>query len=194
MPLPYKDQKHYTYSDYITWPENERWELIQGIAYDLSPAPNTAHQTVSVELSRQIANFLQDKSCRVFIAPFDIRLPKVDETDEIIDTVVQPDITVICDPGKIDEKGCRGAPDWVIETLSPYTASHDQVRKLDLYERKGIREYWIVHPVDRIVTIFIREKDGTFGRPRFVETDGMLPVGILPDLEIDWKPVFARLS
>lgn len=194
MPLQYKSEKQYTYADYLSWPKDEHWELIHGVAYNMSPASNTAHQTVSIELASQIAIFLRDKPCQVFAAPFDIRLPKSDQSDDIIDTVVQPDIAVICDPGKIDAKGCRGAPDWVIEILSPYTASHDQVRKLALYEQEGVREYWIVHPMDHVVTVFSRDEEGSFGRPRFTEAVGTLPVGILPELEIDWDLVFARLT
>lgn len=119
------DEKRYTYGDYLTWPDEERWELIEGVPYDMTPAPSTNHQRILGELFRQISTFLLDRDCEVFIAPFDVRLPEGDEADEQIITVVQPDIAVICDPAKIDRRGCRKAPDFIIEILSPSTAAKD---------------------------------------------------------------------
>ena len=113
------DQK-WTYTDYLTWPEGERWELINGVAYNMSPAPSRRHQELSGELFRQIANHLKGKQCKVYDAPFDVRLSTAgNESDNYIDTVVQPDIVVVCDPSKLDERGCKGAPDIVIEISSP---------------------------------------------------------------------------
>lgn len=158
----------YTYQDYLHWPDEQRWELLYGQAYLMSPAPSLTHQTISGELFRQISNHLLDKSCRVFHAPFDVRLPQADEAEEEITTVVQPDILVVCNDHKLDEKGCRGAPDWIIEILSPATAARDQIDKLALYEPHGVAEYWIVHPVDRIVTVYRPEATGGYTvRPVF---------------------------
>jgi Uma2 family endonuclease len=98
----------------------------------------------------------------VFIAPFDVRLPKAQEADDDIETLVQPDIALVCDPSKIDEKGCRGAPDWIIEVLSQTTASKDFIKKRQLYEKHKVREYWLVHPLDRLVTVFVLNKEGLF--------------------------------
>ena len=106
-----KTEQKYTYGDYSCWPDSERWELIHGIAYCMSPAPLRIHQKISIELCRQFSNYLVNKPCEVFDAPFDVRLPKADESDEDIETVVQPDILVVCDESKLDERGCRGAPE-----------------------------------------------------------------------------------
>ena|SRR5680860_49944 len=176
---------HYTYRDYCAWPDDERWELIDGQAYNMSPAPTRRHQDVVVELSRQIANFLRDHPCRVYTAPFDVRLPRASEADNEVDTVVQPDISVICDSRKLDDAGCRGTPDWIIEVLSPGTAVKDQIRKRELYQRHGVREYWLVHPVDRVLTIY--QLEGTeYGKPEIRATEGITSTGVIGELEIDW--------
>jgi len=156
---------HFTYADYCTWPDEERWELIDGEAYAMSPAPARIHQEVVVALVAQIHGALDGTACQVYVAPFDIRLPDQDEADEAIETVVQPDIAVICNPAKLDEKGCRGAPDWIIEVLSPSTAAKDQIRKRELYERHGVLEYWLVHPTDRILFVYRLGADG-YGKCR----------------------------
>ena len=142
----------FTYADYCRWPDDERWELIEGMAYRMV-TPGLVHQAVVGELFLQIANYLRGKPCRPFIAPFDVRLPRGNEADEEVTTVVQPDISVICDPDKLDDRGCRGAPDWVIEVLSPNTAAKDQIQKLAAYEQAGVREVWLVHPTDRVVIV-----------------------------------------
>ena len=183
---PAKQTQHgFTYRDYRQWPEDERWELIEGEAYAMSPAPTRTHQTILGEVFRQIANFLEGKPCQVFVAPFDVRLPEQNEADDEIINVVQPDIVVVCDASKLDEKGCRGAPDWVIEVLSPSTASKDHVRKKSLYERHGVHEYWLVHPTDHILTRY-RLEGKAFGPALIEETEGCTIVGVLPGLSIDW--------
>ncbi|HAZ61066.1 MAG TPA: hypothetical protein DCY89_05775 [Gammaproteobacteria bacterium] len=185
MGLSRRDAERHTYGDYRRWPEAARYELIDGAAYAMAPAPSRLHQEVLGELFRQVANALQGQPCRPFIAPFDVRLPRAGEADDDIDTVVQPDLAVVCDPGKLDERGCRGAPDWVVEVLSTATAGHDQILKRALYERAGVREYWLVHPVDRIVTVHRLEAD-RYGVPEVREVKGRQPVGVLPGVEIDW--------
>jgi len=137
MGLPKRDEARHTYPEYCRWPEDARWELIDGIAYAMPPAPSRRHQEVLGELFRQVANALAGHPCRPFIAPFDVRLPRAGEADDAIDTVVQPDLSVACDPGKLDERGCRGAPDGVVEVLSPATAGHDHIIKRGVYERTG---------------------------------------------------------
>lgn len=155
----------FTYADYLTWPEGDRWELIAGQAYAMSPAPSNLHQLIVGELFRLIANYFRGKPCRPFVAPFDVRLPGKGTTDHEIDTVVQPDITLVCDPDKLkDNHGCDGAPDWVIEVLSPGTAVHDQRTKRALFERHGVAEYWLVHPGDRSVTVY-RLENNAYGKP-----------------------------
>ena len=179
----------FTYADYCRWPDDERWELIEGMAYRMV-TPGLAHQAVVGELFLQIANYLRGKPCRPFIAPFDVRLPRGNEADEEVTTVVQPDISVICDPDKLDERGCRGAPDWVIEVLSPSTAAKDQIQKLAAYERAGVREVWLVHPTDHVVIVYTLNADGSYGKPAIHETTGTLTPGLFPDLLIEWGLVF----
>ena len=152
----------------------------------MAPAPSRLHQEFAVELTRQIANQLRGQACRVYVAPFDVRLPRGEESDDQVDTVVQPDLAVICDPARLDDRGCRGAPDWIIEILSPSSAAHDQIRKRALYERHGVREYWILHPLDRVLTIYRLGADGAYGRPDVVELTGTTPVATLPGLAIQW--------
>lgn len=153
MTLAKDRQDRFTYRDYLTWPEEERWKLIDGVAYEMAPAPSRSHQEILLELSRQVATFFLGQPCRVYMAPFDVRLPRSNEADEQIDTVAQPDLAVICDPSKLDERGYRGAPDWIIEVLSPATAAKDQIQKRILYERVDVKEYWTVHPTDKVITV-----------------------------------------
>ncbi len=184
----------YTYGDYLTWPEEERWELIDGIPWNMTAAPSRAHQEILGDLFRQISTFLLDKTCLAFFAPFDVRLPEAGEADDDITTVVQPDLSVICDPAKLDERGCRGAPDVIMEVISPATAVRDQIHKVALYEKHGVKEYWLVHPTDRLVTIRLLDAAGRYGMPRIHEAKGRLPVATLPGLEIDLDEVFRRLT
>ena len=186
MALPKRDIEYHTYADYQTWPDDCRYELIDGIAYAMAPAPTRKHQIVVGELFRQIANTLEGKPCRPYIAPFDVRLKQAGQPDHKTDTVVQPDISVICDRNKVDDKGAKGAPDWIIEVLSPATASHDQIVKHALYERAGVREYWLVHPTDRVLTIY-RLLDGAYGKPDIRPLDGETLCSVLPEVVIDWE-------
>ncbi|MCQ8119688.1 Uma2 family endonuclease [Methylomonas rosea] len=192
MALALKDLESHTYGDYLNWPDDARYELIDGDAYLMSPAPYLPHQDVVGEIYFQTRQALQGKPCRAFIAPVDVRLPKAQEADESVDTVVQPDVLVVCDGNKLDKRGVRGAPDWVVEVLSPSTAGHDQIKKRLLYERHGVREYWLVHPVDRVLTIYSLA-DGEFGKPQIYQLEGETQVGILPEIVIRWDELAARL-
>jgi Uma2 family endonuclease len=192
MGLPQRDTDHHTYGEYLNWPDDVRYELIDGVAYLMAPAPNLAHQDIVGEVFRQLANALAEKPCRAYVSPVDVRLPKDDEVDEAVDTVVQPDVLVVCDSSKTDRRGVRGAPDLAVEVLSPGTASHDQVRKLRVYERAGVREYWLVHPTDRVLTIY-RLEQGAYGRPEVQELRGETAVGILDAVVIQWDALVERL-
>jgi Uma2 family endonuclease len=192
MGLALKDTQHHCYGDYLAWPDDMRYELIDGIAYAMSPAPDLAHQDVAGEIYRQAANSLAGKPCRAFIAPVDVRLPKQDEADERVDTVVQPDVMVVCDSSKLDRRGIRGAPDWVVEVLSPSTSGHDQIKKRTIYERHGVREYWLIHPVDRVLTVYSLV-NGEYGKPEIYELRGETRVNVLPDIVIQWDDLAARL-
>lgn len=186
MPHPPVETTSFTYGDYCHWPDEERWELIDGEAFAIAPAPTRIHQEFVVELVRQIANGLQNHPCRVYVAPFDVRLPRGDERDDQIDTVVQPDVAVICDPRKLDDRGCRGAPDWIIEIISPSSAVQDQVRKRALYERVGVREYWLVHPHDRVLTLYRLDARGAYGKPHVQALEGETAVGVFDGVTIRW--------
>lgn len=189
IPKKNSDEK-FTYGDYITWPEDERWEIIEGKAWDMSPAPNTGHQNISMILSGEIYNYLKDKPCMVFTAPFDVRLMEEEGlSDEEIETVVQPDISVICDQNKIDKKGCLGAPDIVIEILSPSTAFKDESHKLKLYEKFGVKEYWIVNPEAKYIVIY-RLEGNRYNKPEYLKDDDTIESTVLKDLKINLPDIF----
>src|SRR5882762_12022261 len=183
----------YSYSDYLTWQWTEMTELIRGKIYKMSPAPGSTHQKVSMKLTLEIGNFLKEKKCQLFSAPFDVRLPlsSKQKTDKQITTVVQPDLCVVCDPSKIDERGCLGAPDWIIEILSRHTSAKDLREKFDVYEEAGVREYWVVHPQEQTVLIYSLDEKGKYEsllKP-LVSTDAVTPM-TLPGLTIQLADVF----
>ncbi|NLW49036.1 MAG: Uma2 family endonuclease [Firmicutes bacterium] len=183
----------FTYGDYEKWPEEQRWELIDGIPYDMTPAPSRKHQEILGELYLQFAVYLKNKSCKVYLAPFDVRLPQGDEPGEKVRTVVQPDLTVICDHAKLDDKGCLGAPDLVIEILSPHTAAKDMKLKLNLYERVGVKEYWLVQPLDLTIMVFALHSNGKYGKPMVYDRQDTISVGIFEgDLRVDAAGIFGE--
>ena len=190
MPLASRKQQFYTYRDYLTWPDGFRAELLDGAIFDMSPASTRRHQQVSGELFKQIAVFLTGKPCEAYAAPFDVRLPDEEEPDDEVRTVVQPDILVVCDQAKLDERGCRGAPDFVVEIVSPSTAARDQIHKVHIYEKAGVREYWIIHPTDKLVTLHRLGSSGRYDIPKLIEGKGVLEITVLPGLVIDLDAVF----
>lgn len=181
----------YTYADYLLWQFKERVELIKGRIFKMSPAPNTSHQLISSKLQGNLFVHLKDKSCYLFSAPFDVRLfdtKKSAFVNRDIYTVVQPDLCVVCDGNKLDEKGCLGAPDLVIEILSPGNSKKEVDSKFDLYQESGVREYWIVQPIDQNVFIFTLNDSGVFiGLKPATE---QLRSIIFPELSIDLKEIF----
>ena len=193
MGLSLRDPHLHTYGEYLAWPDERRYELIDGLAYATSPAPSRQHQQLVGELFSQIHARLRGHRCQVYVAPFDVRLPRGNEADAAIDTVVQPDIAVFCDRSRLDDRGARGAPDWVIEVLSPATASHDQLLKCDLYERHGVTEYWLVHPVDGLVTVY-RLQGGAYGKPHVQELCGRLAPRVPDGVEVDLDIAAASLD
>ncbi|HBV87624.1 MAG TPA: Uma2 family endonuclease [Desulfosporosinus sp.] len=184
----------YTYQDYLTWPSDERWELIDGIAYNMTPAPSSNHQRVIRELSTIFNIFLKGKSCEIFPAPFDVRLPKQGEDEQLAKTVVQPDLTLICNKQFVDRNGCTGCPDLVIEVTSPSTMQLDLKVKFRRYEIAGVKEYWIVHPEGRTIVVYILGSDDKYGRPNVYTTNDQLPVNVVPDLIIDLNDIFQVIS
>ncbi len=179
-----------TYAELRARQDELRWELIDGQAHAMT-GPSWQHQSVVGRLFAQLLAQLGDR-CRVLVAPLDVRLPRSDEPDDEVETVVQPDIVVVCDLSKLDDRGCRGAPDLVVEVLSPSTAGRDHLVKRALYERCGVRQYWLVHPFDRLATIHRRAGD-RFAPPDLFEARGLLPVADHDGVEIDWDQVFADL-
>lgn len=192
MGLPLAKTQQYTYGDYLTWPDDMRYELIDGKAYAMSPAPTLDHQEIAGEVFYQLKQQLEAKPCRVFIAPIDVRLPSEDEANESIKTVLQPDVIMVCDPDKLDRRGVKGAPDWVLEVLSPSTALHDQFIKRNVYERAGVKEYWLIHPIDRTLTFYILNQGG-YGRPEICELAGETALLTQPDIVIRWDALVQRL-
>ena len=176
--------RRYTYADYYSWDDDKRWELIDGIAYAMAPAPSPSHQSISGNIFGQIWQFLCGKKCRLFHAPLDVRL----NADTKDDTVVQPDIVIICDESKINDRGCAGAPDMVVEILSPSSVEHDMVRKYELYLKYGVREYWIVDPKTETVAVHILA-GGTYVKQDYNKTD-IAPVNVVEGCFVDFGKVF----
>jgi len=190
MPLPEKE-KRYTFADYLNWLEKERIELIDGKIYMMVP-PSRIHQEILGALFNQFYNSLKDKPCKVYCAPFGVRFPAGNEKkDDEIKTVVEPDIVVVCDENKLDDYGCEGAPDLIVEIVSPSTARKDKVEKFNLYEQFGVREYWIVEPESKIVSVFTLQKNKRYGRPEIYTDEDIIDVSSFNDLKIDLKFVFA---
>ena len=153
----------YSYSDYLKWKFEEQVELIRGKIFKRSPAPAPRHQQISISLASEIYNFLKKKSCKVFTAPFDVRLPvRNKKKDHEITTVVQPDICVICDETKIDSRGCLGAPDLLIEILSPGNTEKEVKLKFELYQEAGVKVYWIVYPAEENIAVFTLNENGKY--------------------------------
>jgi len=181
----YDKREHYTYADYAKWDDDRRWELIDGEAYAMS-APSAMHQSMLVELGRQFANFLVGKQCKVFVAPFDVCLNAKGDKD---DTVVQPDLVVICDRSKLNEKWYNGAPDLIIEITSPSSSRTDRIKKLNKYLQAGVREYWIADPEGKGVTVHILD-NGKYIVSAYDETES-ISVNVLEDCIINLTDVFA---
>ena len=189
MPFPAK-QERFTFSDVLTWDENERIEIIHGKAVMMA-LPSRIHQEISGEVFRQLANYLEGKRCKVYSAPFGVRLfERNGDSPEDVDTVVEPDISVVCDRSKLDDHGCKGAPDMLIEILSPSTLRHDQLVKLNLYQQAGVREYWIVDPMNKSVQVFLRDNEGYLNSHEVYGQTDIAKVNVLDGCFIELSKVF----
>lgn len=189
--LASRERERFSYADYCKWTDDECWELIDGVEYDMSPAPSRIHQKLSGELFVRIYDVLKDRQCEVYAAPFDVRLPDYAEaSDEEIFTVVQPDIVVVCDASKLDERGCMGAPDLVIEILSPYTAAKDMKIKRDLYEQHGVSEYWLVHPTDKTLMVYCLRQDKQYAKAEIYASQDIVESTVIEGLKIDLTDLF----
>ena len=184
---PRKSGKRFTYGDYKSWPDGERWEIIDGAAYAMSPAPRLMHQSVLGGLFAQMHNSFAGKPCRPYIAPVDVFLPEGDEPLDDIEHVVQPDAFVVCDTSKLIDEGVRGAPDFIIEVLSPGTAMKDQTEKRRLYESHEVREYWIVNPETLEAFIYLL-KDDKYGLPSAADLRQPTTASIFPGLALKARP------
>ncbi|RZK41230.1 MAG: Uma2 family endonuclease [Hymenobacter sp.] len=184
----------YTYADYLSWKFEEMVELVRGKVLRKMAGPATMHQQVSSSLQGEPYQYLKRKACQIFAAPFGVRLLRsTGSSDAQVRTVVQPDLCVVCDPAKLDARGCLGAPDWIIEIVSPGSVVLDTRTKFDLYAENGVTEYWLVFPLERAVLTFALQNDeyqptGTYEEP------GLVPSRTLPELALQWADVFERVS
>ena len=191
MAVPAEKKMKYTLADCLGWEEGTRGEIIDGEAVMMAP-PSTAHQLISMELARQLANFLEGRKCRVLPAPFAVRLfERAGDKPEDVQTVVEPDLSVVCDSAKLDKYGCRGAPDLVVEVLSPSTQRHDRLVKLDLYQRAGVREYWIVSPDEQTVQVLLL-RGGLLLPHELYGPEDIAKVNVLEGCFVELSKVFAR--
>jgi Uma2 family endonuclease len=179
--------KQYTYSDYLLWQFTERVELIKGFIKKMSPAPSRNHQVISQNLNFKIMSYFQQHSCSVFVAPFDVRLPIKSQKKDT--TVVQPDLCIICDENKLDDRGCNGAPDLIVEILSPKYSKHDVDTKFNLYQESGVKEYWIVQPEERYVLVYTLQNEEYIGLKPFTEGE-IIKSPLFPDMNIAVDDVF----
>ncbi len=214
VPKPKKGYK-YTYADYLSWPDEERWEIIEGVpypldfssefpdiqgeklVYNMSPAPGKKHQEILGIIFNELYNNLKGKKCSVFTSPFDVRFPdkakdsETPQSDELTYTVVQPDLLVVCNREKLDDKGCKGAPDICVEILSPSTSYKDETEKFRLYEKNGVREYWIVNPSLETIAVYTLESS-EYGNPVIFKKRDILRSSVLEGLELELARVFSE--
>lgn len=182
--------KQYTYADYLLWQFSERVELIRGFIKKMSPAPSRYHQTVAQNLSGIFYTKFRNQQCKVYFAPFDVRLPIPSKNKEI--TIVQPDLCVVCDESKLDDSGCNGAPELVIEILSPNNSKHDLDTKFKLYEEAGVLEYWIVEPVEKMLLVYTLINGKYIGLPPQTEGEN-IQSRLFPAMEIAVIDVFENV-
>jgi len=181
----------YSYMDYLRWHFKERVELIRGKIFKMSPAPNTNHQSVLLSLSMKFAAYFENYTCKVFFAPFDVRLPISKPGKDY--TVVQPDLCVICDASKLDQQGCKDAPDLVVEILSPGNSRHEMHTKFQLYQEAGIQEYWIVEPDKKWVLVYHLHEGQYVGLRPFIEGD-VIQCVLFPDLKVAVNELFRNTT
>jgi len=180
----------YSYADYYKWKFEERVELIKGRIFRMSPAPNRLHQELVGKLHIKLGIFLYDNPCKVYVAPFDVRLPKRSNSDNEISTVLQPDLCVVCDPEKLDTRGCIGAPDIVVEVLSPSDNKKELKNKYEAYEEAGVKEYWIVMPYEKTMFIYTMT-DGKYQPSKLLASGDIVTSSILPGFSLDLADLFS---
>lgn len=182
--------KQYSYSDYLLWQFKERVELIKGYILKMSPAPSMVHQRISNNVSFELNKYFSKKPCDVFLAPFDVRLPIPSATKDT--TIVQPDLCIICDESKLDARGCNGAPDLVVEILSASNSKHDVHTKFDLYQEAGVKEYWLIEPIDKMLLVYTLVNNKYIGLKPQVEGENVTSP-LFPELVIALEDVFYKV-
>lgn len=181
----------YSYAHYLNWLFDDRVELIKGKVVKMSPAPSPLHQEVSGSIFFSLYHYLRNKACKVYYAPFDVRFPKGSLADKDIYTVLQPDICIICDTSKIDGRGCIGAPDIVIEILSPGNNKTELIHKYEIYEEFGVKEYWVVSPGDKTLLKYTLNKEWKFQSSKLFTLNEKVYSEVLQGFELDLDEVFA---
>jgi len=182
----------YSYAHYLNWLFEDRVELIKGKVFKMSPAPSRLHQKISGQLFNSTFNFLKNKGCEVYTAPFDVRFPRASKEDKDIFTVLQPDICVVCDHSKLDDRGCIGAPDLVIEILSPGNTKTELFYKYEVYEEFGVKEYWVVSQSDQTILIYTLNQEGKFQPSKLFALGEKVSSSVLVGFELELNDVFAQ--
>lgn len=183
--------KQYSYSDYLLWQFSDRVELIKGFIKSMSPAPSRNHQSIVKNIALRFGNVLEKSPCDFYFAPFDVRLPIPSAKKNT--TVVQPDLCIICDENKLDEQGCKGAPDLIVEILSPNNSKHDLVTKFNLYEESGVLEYWLVEPAEKMVLVYTLQNNKYIGLKPFAEGE-IIDSPLFPNMKIEVESVFEGIT
>ncbi|MDZ4794364.1 MAG: Uma2 family endonuclease [Bacteroidota bacterium] len=183
----------YTYADYLHWQFEEQLELIRGKIFKMSPAPSPLHQKISLVIGSIFYRKLKKTNCQAFPAPFDVRLPvRNKKKDNEINTVVQPDLCIVCDESKIDSKGCIGSPDLIVEILSPGNSAKDVKLKFDVYEKAGVKEYWIVYPVEETVAVFVLSEKANYSGATLYAGNDIIQCRAVPGLTVTLKEIFSK--
>ena len=180
--------KKVSYTEYLTWPDEPRYEIIDGIPY-MQAAPSRQYQRIVTQLTGELYTFFKGKTCEVYTAPFDVRLSSAEDNDEY--QVVQPDISVVCDKRKLDDKGCKGAPDLIVEVLSPSTWQRDRIEKMNQYQRYGVKEYLLIYPNEKIVEQYILDENGIYGTPSIYNEEDVFHSHIFSKFEITMSAILA---
>jgi Uma2 family endonuclease len=188
MSINQPHSKKVSYNEYLTWPDEPRYEIIDGIPF-MQAAPSRQHQQIVTNFTGELYSFLKGKPCEVYTSPFDVRLSAQKDDDEF--QVVQPDISVVCDPKKLDDKGCKGAPDLIVEVLSPSTWQRDRIEKLNWYQRFGVKEYLLIYPNEKIIEQYLINENGVYGVPNIFKTEDIFTSYIFPDFKLNLSNILS---